>query len=412
MPVPTSSQDYISLTERSGVLAKDVLATHVDALRAAGPLPEDPLEVAKLLVDRGALTYFQADQLLQGKWKGFMVGKYQILEKIGSGGMGVVYLAEHKILQRRVAIKVLPLALAQDPWFLELFYKEAQAIAALDHPNVVHAHDIDSDGSLHFLVMEYVDGLSFQHIVSKQGAMSPLRTAHYIRQAALGLQHAHEARLVHRDIKPSNLLLDRQGVVKILDLGLAQFFVAKPVGTSKAKARIIVGTDDYLAPEQIVDSENVDIRADIYSLGAAAYYMLTGQPPFGEGGEDHEKFIKHLTRRPEPIRAVKPEVQAGLAAVFERMMAKNPWERYQTPAEIARALETFAKEPIPPPPAHEMPDLSPAARRGRAPDSSPSSAIRRGSGPSSWVICTDATLPGSTAVSDTPANPAAKKSGS
>src|SRR5262249_27837237 len=158
------------------------VAADVAQRRAAGTMPATPQELAQVLVDQGLLTYFQSEQLLQGKWRGFSVGKYRILERIGSGGMGVVYLAEHKNLHRRVAVKVLPLALAQDPWFLEHFYREAQAIAALDHPNIVHAHDVDREGDLHFLVMEYVDGNSLQIIVAKYGPMHYLRVAHYISQ--------------------------------------------------------------------------------------------------------------------------------------------------------------------------------------------------------------------------------------
>src|SRR5262249_47274713 len=158
---------------------------------------------------------------LRGRWRGFTVGKYQILERLGSGGMGIVYLCEHRLLRRRVALKFLPDELARDARFLELFYQEAQAVAAVDHPNIVRAFDMDQEGPRYFLVMEYVDGSNLEEIIHQHGPMDVLRASHYIRQAALGLQHAHERGLVHRDIKPGNLLLERQGVVKILDLGLA-----------------------------------------------------------------------------------------------------------------------------------------------------------------------------------------------
>src|SRR5581483_3841422 len=222
MPAPVTSEEFLALIEKSGVLEPQRLEAQLEQLRTAtATLPAEPKELASLLVGQGALTYFQADQLLQGKWRGFTVGKYQILERLGAGGMGVVYLGEHKLLRRRVAIKVLPVTLAQDPWFLESFYREAQAVAALDHPNIVHAHDVDCDGHLHFLVMEFVDGSNLQAIVSKHGPMQTLRVAHYIRQAVLGLEHAHQIGLVHRDIKPGNILLDRSGTIKILDMGLA-----------------------------------------------------------------------------------------------------------------------------------------------------------------------------------------------
>jgi serine/threonine protein kinase len=401
MPAPATIDEFVAMTRQSGLIEADPLKAALDQLQAADALPHDPKELARTLVEQGLLTYFQAGQLLQGKWRGFNLGKYLILERLGAGGMGIVYLAEHKLLHRRVALKVLPLSMACDPWFLELFYHEAQAVAALAHPNIVHAHDIDQDGKLHFLVMEYVDGASLQEIVRKHGPMEPVRVAHYLRQAALGLQHAHEAGLVHRDIKPANLLLDRRGTIKILDMGLAQFFQRKQVETNNnnnngKKARVIVGTDDYLAPEQIVDSDDVDIRADIYGLGSTGYFLLTGNPPFHHLALEHHKFISHLMQHPRPLRELCPEVPEDLAAVITRMMAKNPWDRYRVPVEVVRALAPWTQTPIPPPPEAEMPDLSPAARRG-ALEASPSSASRRVAGKSSWVICgeTQATAVGS-----------------
>src|SRR5437868_11154364 len=202
MPPPLTNDEFLALVHKSELTDAERLAAFLSQRRNSGGLPTDAEQTARLMVNEGLLTYFQAEQLLQGKWRGFSVGKYKILERIGSGGMGVVYLAEHKHLRRRVAVKVLPVALAQDPWFLEYFYREAQAIAALDHPNIVHAHDIDQDGNLHFLVMEYVDGSSLQVIVFKNGPMDYGRVAHYLSQAASGLPHSHEAVIVHRATKP------------------------------------------------------------------------------------------------------------------------------------------------------------------------------------------------------------------
>ena len=386
MPPPLTNDEFLALVHKSELTDAERLAAFLSQRRNSGGLPTDAEQTARLMVDEGLLTYFQAEQLLQGKWRGFSVGKYKILERIGSGGMGVVYLAEHKLMQRRVAVKVLPVPLAQDPWFLEYFYREAQAIAALDHPNIVHAHDIDQDGNLHFLVMEYVDGSSLQAIVSKLGPMDYGRVPHYVVQAALGLQHAHESGIVHRDIKPANLLLDRRGIIKILDMGLAHFFAHIPpeVFPNKDQGKRIVGTDDYLAPEQIVDSDDVDIRADIYSLGATAYFLLTGNPPFHLEERDNHKLMSHLLRTPKPIREVRPEVPEELAAVINRMMAKNPWERQQRPKEIVSALERWTRTPIPPPPEAEMPGLSLAARRTGS-SGGASSASRR-TGRSSWVV--------------------------
>jgi serine/threonine protein kinase len=386
MSVPLTTDEFLALVYKSEVTDSERLAAFVAQRRGGDLLPADTPALGQLLVNEGLLTYFQMEQLLQGKWRGFTVGKYKILERIGSGGMGVVYLAEHKFLHRLVAVKVLPVVLAQDPWFLDFFYREAQAIAALDHANIVHAHDVDQDGNLHFLVMEYVDGNSLQTIVSKSGPMDFRRVPHYMAQAARGLQHAHEAGIVHRDIKPANLLLERRGLIKILDMGLAHFFAHAPADwrAKQDMGKRIVGTDDYLAPEQIVDSDNVDIRADIYSLGDTAYFLLTGNPPFHHVARDDHKLMSHLLRTPRAIRECRPEVPEELAAIFSKMMAKNPWERYRLPKDAVTALEPWTRTPIPPPPENEMPGLSPAARRSSTPGGG-SSASRR-AGRSSWVV--------------------------
>src|SRR5437763_2556965 len=210
MPAPTSNDELLDLVRRSGVLEEKRLETHLQKLHESNNLPAPRRFAPAAFVRDGLLTNFQSEQLMQGKWRRFAIGKYKVLERLGSGGMGSVYLCEHKLMRRRVAVKVLPTAKADDPSSLERFYRAARAVAALDHPNIVRAYDIDQDEKLHFIVMEYVDGASLQEVIKKTGPMDVLRAAHYIRQAALGLQHAHEAAgLVHRDIKPGNVLIDR-----------------------------------------------------------------------------------------------------------------------------------------------------------------------------------------------------------
>src|SRR6516225_5976039 len=254
MPAPTTAEELIDLAKKSGVVEEKRLEAVLAKLRAAGTMPVEPGKLAGILVRDGILTHFQAEQFLQGRWRRFTIGKYKVMEKLGSGGMGNVYLCEHKFMRRRAAVKVLPAAKAEDPSSLERFYREARAVAALDHPNIVRAYDIDQDDKLHFLVMEYVDGSSLQDIIKKNGPMEVLRACHYIRQAALGLQHAHDAAgLVHRDIKPGNLLVDRTGVVKILDMGLARFFYDEEDILTKKYDENVLGTADYLAPEQATD---------------------------------------------------------------------------------------------------------------------------------------------------------------
>src|SRR5262249_29105231 len=229
------------------------------------------------------------------------------------------------------------------PAVVERFEREARAVATLDHPSIVKVHDVDTDGELHYLVMEFVEGSTLHDIVKKKGPMDFLRAAHYVFQTALGLQHAHEAGLVHRDIKPGNLLLDRGGGVKILDLGLARFFHDQGDNlTREHDARSILGTADYLAPEQALDSHNVDIRADIYGLGMTFYYLLAGKAPFAEGTLN-QKLIWHQVRQPHPLPALRPSVPPELLAVLERMIAKDPGERFQTPLEAAHALAPWAE---------------------------------------------------------------------
>ena len=215
-------------------------------------------------------------------------------------------------------------------------------MARLDHPNIVTAHDADRDGTRLFLVMEYIDGKNLHDLVKAVGVIHPHQAANFIRQAALGLQHAHEHGLVHRDIKPHNLLVDRTGAVKVLDLGLARFFHDDADDLSRRNDASPLGTADYMAPEQALDSHTADVRADIYSLGATFYYLLAGQSPF-HGKTPREKFLAHQSQQPLPIRELRAEVPVGMALVIERMMAKDPRQRYQAPIDVAEALTPWVR---------------------------------------------------------------------
>ncbi len=387
MPAPSTVDEFLDLTRKSGVVEEKRLNLFLERLRAHGKWPSDPKTLAKALIDNGIITHFQAEQLLQGKWRRFTIGKYKVLERLGSGGMGAVYLCEHKLMRRRVAVKVLPTAKAAEPSSLERFYREAKAVAALDHPNIVHAYDIDQDDTLHFLVMEYVDGASLQEIVKKSGPLDPVRASHYIYQSALGLEHAHSVGLVHRDIKPGNLLVDRGGTVKILDMGLARFFNDEEDILTKKYDETVLGTADYLAPEQAVDSHEADTRADIYSLGATFYFLLTGRTPFEEGTVA-QKLLWHQTRKPKAISAFRSDVPAELLAVIERMMAKQPDDRYQHPRDVIQALGPWVQQPIKPPAEAELPRLSLAATGG-APETMPGGSPTQtgpGSSRKSWQV--------------------------
>jgi serine/threonine protein kinase len=359
MPAPTTVNEFLDLVRKSGLLPDNKLDEFVARHRSLGTLPTTNDPIAALLVRESLLTFFQAKQIKLGRYKRFTIGsKYRLLELIGAGGMGAVYLCEHMLMKRLVALKVLPVEKLDDPSSLDRFHREARAVAALDHPNIVRAYDIDQHEKLHFLVMEYVDGNSLQDIIARHGPMDPIRAAHYMAQSAVGLQHAHELGMVHRDIKPGNLLLERTGVIKILDMGLARFFNKQQDSvTEKYDDKCVLGTADYLAPEQAVSS-TVDIRADIYSLGGTLYFMLTGQTPFPDG-TIAAKLVAHQTREPKPIEEYRSDVPAGILDVLQRMMAKEPEHRYQEPIEVADALAEWADLPIDPPPAKEMPGLCP-----------------------------------------------------
>lgn len=369
MPAPASTAEFVELGCKAGLLEKARAAAYFAKHATDFATPK---ELASAMVQEGLLTSFQAQQLLLGRWHGFILSKkYRLLECLGSGGMGSVYLCEHLRMQRLVAIKILPAAQARDAANLERFYREARAVAALNHPNIVRAHDIDQDKDLHYLVMEYVEGNSLQAIIKKHGPMDAVRAAHYIAQAAAGLQHAHQSGLVHRDIKPANLLLERSGTLKVLDLGLARFFhEGNDQLTRKHDAGSVLGTADYLSPEQALDSHGVDIRADIYSLGATFYYLLAGHAPFHDKTVP-QKLVCHQMRQPPPITVLRNAAAAGLAAVLERMMAKKPEERYQEPKDVVEALLPWTARPIPAPPDAEMP-----RQRGRRPAAKTSAAER------------------------------------
>lgn len=363
MSVPTSVEELVQLLRNSGMIDETELTAYLQRREQSPPgLPTDPSEFASELVKDGILTDFQAEQFLLGKWRGFTIGKYKLLERIGVGGMGQVFLCEHMFMKRRVAVKVLPPAKAEQPAALGRFYREARAAGSLQHPNIVRTHDIDQDGNLHFIVMDYVDGSDLLRVVKKFGPMNVGRALSYVRQAAAGLDYAFRNGIIHRDIKPGNILVDRHGTARILDMGLARFFKDHAdLLTLKFDDKIVLGTADYVAPEQVANSHTVDIRADIYALGASLYFLLAGHPPFPSGTVS-QKLLWHRTKEPTPIKQVRPEVPDAVAVLIARMMSKDPKARYQTPAQVAAELEALVPAEVPLPAPEEMPRLSPAAR--------------------------------------------------
>ena len=337
MAAPASSSELFEFIRKSGVISKDRLERFVADHPA---LSTDPIQAANRLVQLQLLTAFQAKLLLVGRYRGFRLGAYLLQDQLGQGGMGAVYLAVHDTLRRKAAIKVLPPG--GDKLSVERFLREARAAAALDHPNIVRTHDVGRDGEVHFLVMEYVEGQTLDRLVTTGGPLSTQRAVEFIAQAATGIQHAYEKGFIHRDIKPSNLILSKDGTVKILDMGLARSFDKDDQLTAMLDHDAVVGTADYISPEQAVNDPKVDIRTDIYSLGATFFSILTGRPPFD--GPTASKLIQHQMKEAPSLTKLDRTIPKVLAQVVAKMMAKKPGDRYQTPADVITALQPWLIE--------------------------------------------------------------------
>ena len=321
-----------------------------------GQCPPTPQELACTLVERRFVTRWQADMLLAGK-KDFVLGKYRLLDCIGTGGMGVVFKALHTDMGRVVAIKMLSPGVMKNRQAVRRFLHEIQAVAALDDPHIVAAYDAGTYGKIQYLVMEYVEGHDLGYLVKHESPLSVNWVCECIRQAALGLQHAHEQGLVHRDIKPTNLLVAKdpesdRPLVKILDLGLARFVTemtpADLAGPgldgddgSLTQFGQYLGTPDYISPEQARDTRAADIRSDIFSLGCTFFRLLTRELPF-PGQTVIEKLESRASTAALPLRQFRSDVSVELEAVMSRMLARNPKDRYQTPREVAQALIPFS----------------------------------------------------------------------
>lgn len=315
--------------------------TFVSLLKEARQLPTDQA------VDHGVATASSSDQDFPAQLADHP--RYELLGLIGKGGMGDVYKAQHRKMKRTVALKVINRRLFRQPQAVNRFHREVEAAAQLSHPNIVTSHDADQAGDIHFMVMEYVDGVDLSQVVRDRGALSIHQACDYIRQAALGLQHAHERGMVHRDIKPHNLMVTADGMVKILDFGIASL---APETSAEADATStrgdlttaggIMGTPDFISPEQADDARKADVRSDIYSLGATLYFLLSGQPPFAEGSVT-QKLNSHAQAEPKPLESLRDDIPADLAVIISSMMAKDPEARFQTSAEVAEALKSFSQ---------------------------------------------------------------------
>lgn len=309
------------------------------------PSTRDDATVVAWLVEQEWLTAWQGEMLLAGHRR-FFLGRYRLMNLLGQGGMGAVFQAEQAPLGRLVAIKVLARNMIGDEAAVARFRREIEAAAALVHPNIVTAYDADCVQGSHFLVMDYVEGRDLSSLLKERGWLPLSEACEYVRQAALGLQHAFEQDMVHRDIKPGNLLVhfppDQPPVVKVLDMGLARFTSETSEAGHLTQAGQVMGTPDYIAPEQSMDTHSADIRADIFSLGCTLFRLLSGQLPWPDGSPVQKLIARRMTDAP-PIRTVRSDIPIELESVVARMLARDPNDRFQTPAELAQALSQFAK---------------------------------------------------------------------
>jgi len=341
-----SAKSFLELVQKSGLVPADKLKQALSELskRAAGK-PVQLEELSQFLISAGLITQWHHDKLLTGKFKGFFLGQYKLLSLLGTGGMSTVYLAEHSLSGQRRAIKVLPRARVNDKSYLDRFFREGRAAASLSHPNIVRIYDLANEEDVYYMVMEYVPGVDLHQKIENEGPAKIEDALSYLGQAAEGLAHAHARSIVHRDIKPANLLLTSDGTLKILDLGLALVNEEQESLTLMYDEKVM-GTADFLAPEQALNSHNVDARADIYSLGCTLYYLVTGQPPFAEG-TIAQRIAMHQSRDPKPLRELRADCLPLVDALCERMMKKSPADRIPSCEKLLQAIEICRESLVP-----------------------------------------------------------------
>ncbi|MBI3412427.1 MAG: serine/threonine protein kinase [Planctomycetes bacterium] len=351
MPEPADS--ILDPLTQSGIISAE------DALTVPPEMAEKTVDaVAQHLVDKQLITGFQARAFIEGRTANLVLDDYVIIDKLGEGGMGTVYKARHRRMDRLVALKVLSPATMDSPEAIKRFHREVQAAAKLTHPNIVAAYDAGDHDGVHFLVMELVDGENLNQVVRTHGPLPVRQALECVLEAARGFAHAHAKGIIHRDVKPSNLILmkpQESGThVKILDMGLARFdtsllTAAAPAGSAMTQAGVIMGTAEFMSPEQALDPKVADARSDVYSLGCTLYFLLTGEPIY----QGDTLMIKIIAHRESPVPALQSrrrDVPAMVEALYQRMVAKTPESRIASMTEVIREVEACLGESAEPGP--------------------------------------------------------------
>ncbi|MBL8829828.1 MAG: protein kinase [Planctomycetaceae bacterium] len=333
---------FLEVLAGTRILSAESLAEIEQAWKNRGD--DDSQLLAKELVQREKLTRYQAAAIYQGKTRGLVLNDYVVIDKLGSGGMGNVFKARHRTDGSAVAIKVMSSASTRSADNVKRFQREAEMAARLNHPNIVRAIESGSADGLSYFVMEFVAGIDLSTYLKQRGPIPHEQAIQCVLQAAQGLDFAHSQGIVHRDIKPGNLFLCENGIVKLLDMGLARLNDPSDGAAAQAQEGLtqtgqVMGTVDYMAPEQALNTRNADARADIYSLGCTLYRLITGNIPF-EGDSVVEKILAHREQPIPSVRTKFPEIPLGVDFVLSRMLAKRPSDRYQTIREVVQALQS------------------------------------------------------------------------